>query len=473
MMTTIASAPGKVLLTGGYLVLEQEFSGLVVGTSARFYTVIRPQTDLTAGTITVNSPQFEQALWKYKAIVTQDKLDFDSITESRNKFVETCLKYTLQVILERVNHSLVEQKLSHGIDITIVGDNDFYSQRAQLEAKQLENTADALSSLDPFCKTHATLSTVHKTGLGSSAALTTSLVAALLLHFEVVSKEFMDKEKKLIHNVAQFVHCLAQGKVGSGFDVSSAVWGSHQYKRFHPDILTPIMDENVDQKLLSSSVDADNLNWDNQVVPFQLPPGFDLMLADIDAGSHTPTLVGKVLNWKKTKPEESNLVWNQLGQFNLLVEQHFRELSRLYTKDNTAYNQTIELCSQLKSSDWAQVQGKVAEEMVKLVNDFNMVRSLLQKMTELSQVPVEPQEQTRLLNACTDIAGVAMAGVPGAGGYDAIFCIVLSNHSKQLVRKVWESWKELSVGPLLSHADSNGVTSVSLATVPGLSDILS
>lgn len=78
-MTTIASAPGKVLLTGGYLVLEQQFSGLVVGTSARFYTVIRPQTDLTAGTITVNSPQFEQALWNYKAIVTQHKLQFDSM----------------------------------------------------------------------------------------------------------------------------------------------------------------------------------------------------------------------------------------------------------------------------------------------------------------------------------------------------------------------------------------------------------
>lgn len=28
------------------------------------------------------------------------------------------------------------------------------------------------------------------------------------------------------------------------------------------------------------------------------------MLADIDAGSHTPTLVGKVLAWKKAKPEE-------------------------------------------------------------------------------------------------------------------------------------------------------------------------
>jgi phosphomevalonate kinase len=63
----------------------------------------------------------------------------------------------------------------------------------------------------------------------------------LLLYFQVVQDALDKDEKTLIHNVAQFVHCFAQGKVGSGFDVSSAVWGSHSYKRFNPAILTPIM----------------------------------------------------------------------------------------------------------------------------------------------------------------------------------------------------------------------------------------
>lgn len=78
----IASAPGKVLLAGGYLVLEQAFTGLVVGTTARFYTVIRPQTDAKAGTITVHSPQFESATWKYQANTKTDKLQFDSVYEN-------------------------------------------------------------------------------------------------------------------------------------------------------------------------------------------------------------------------------------------------------------------------------------------------------------------------------------------------------------------------------------------------------
>jgi len=28
------------------------------------------------------------------------------------------------------------------------------------------------------------------------------------------------------------------------------------------------------------------------------------MLADVDAGSHTPSMVGKVLAWRKTNPEK-------------------------------------------------------------------------------------------------------------------------------------------------------------------------
>lgn len=48
--------------------------------------------------------------------------------------------------------------------------------------------------------------------------------------------------RNLAHNLAQFVHCLAQGKVGSGFDVSAAVFGSQLYTRFNPARLQPLME---------------------------------------------------------------------------------------------------------------------------------------------------------------------------------------------------------------------------------------
>lgn len=37
--------------------------------------------------------------------------------------------------------------------------------------------------------------------------------------------------------------------------------------------------------------------------PLQLPPGIRMCLADVDAGSNTPTLVGQVSAFRKNKPE--------------------------------------------------------------------------------------------------------------------------------------------------------------------------
>jgi phosphomevalonate kinase len=58
----VISAPGKVLLAGGYLVLDPTYSGVVVSTSSRFYTVI---SRAKSNCIIVRSPQFINATWSY------------------------------------------------------------------------------------------------------------------------------------------------------------------------------------------------------------------------------------------------------------------------------------------------------------------------------------------------------------------------------------------------------------------------
>ncbi len=63
--TTVISAPGKVLLAGGYLVLDPHYSGIVVSTSSRFYTVIREHPEGLPFQISVRSPQFIEATWSY------------------------------------------------------------------------------------------------------------------------------------------------------------------------------------------------------------------------------------------------------------------------------------------------------------------------------------------------------------------------------------------------------------------------
>lgn len=76
--------------------------------------------------------------------------------------------------------------------------------------------------------------------------MTAAVVAALLNYLGVVHLSLLtdDQEQKgtadldLVHMIAQSAHCIAQGKIGSGFDVSSAVYGSQRYVRFSPEVLS-------------------------------------------------------------------------------------------------------------------------------------------------------------------------------------------------------------------------------------------
>ncbi|KAJ2962146.1 hypothetical protein NQZ79_g2610 [Umbelopsis isabellina] len=480
-MTTVVSAPGKVLVTGGYLVLDPSYHGLVIGTNARFYTIIQPQTDKSQrNCITVESPQFEESSWTYTVNIAESGVTikprpFYSSSINRNKFVETCLRTCLNVLFEKIERSQLEENLGDGLRIVIVGDNDFYSQRLQLQARNLPTTMSALKSLPPFCKTSTTLGDVHKTGLGSSAALITSLVAAMFVHFKAVTSLSNESDKTLVHNTAQQAHCLAQGKVGSGFDVSAAVWGSHRYKRFDPSVLEPVMDESANSKSLFDVVSSNNTNWDNIVTPIQLPPRLRMMLADIDAGSHTPTLVGKVLAWRKQNSSESKTLWDNLHKYNTRVEQNLRDLNASYQSDNDAYNAAIDRLAAKKANEWNTLDNldDVQSKLISLYENFDNVRRLIREMSEKSNVPIEPPEQSRLLDACMDVPGVIMAGVPGAGGYDAIFCIALSEEGSSQVEQVWQSWSEMNVGPLLASEDSNGARVENVDQVRGLKEAIS
>lgn len=92
MSITALSAPGKVLLTGGYLVLDRDYTGTVFALDARIHAIVQqmrktrpsetsgsnglqnlnrplgPAVDETEPEdfIVVRSPQFVDAVWEYK-----------------------------------------------------------------------------------------------------------------------------------------------------------------------------------------------------------------------------------------------------------------------------------------------------------------------------------------------------------------------------------------------------------------------
>ena len=170
------SAPGKILLAGGYLVLERPNVGLVLAADKRFFTTVRPLHGVIQGTILVKSPQFH-AQWEYH--YNADGLCASPANASTNDFVEKTLRVVL-LLLQPPPDTLA-------LEIIIQADNDFYSVLPHLHDSK---SPQAVRQLDRFlkCPTDAHgKAIVHKTGLGSSAALTTSLVGAWLQQHRLYS----------------------------------------------------------------------------------------------------------------------------------------------------------------------------------------------------------------------------------------------------------------------------------------------
>lgn len=61
--------------------------------------------------------------------------------------------------------------------------------------------------------------------------------------------------------------------------------------------------------------------------------------------------------------------------------------------------------------------------------------------------------QTRLLDTTMAMDGVLLAGVPGAGGFDAVFAITMGDSSNNVTK----AWNSLNVLALLVREDPNGV----------------
>ena len=283
--------------------------------------------------------------------------------------------------------------------ITILADRDYYSFDASFNSH---------TSRSRFINFGSTLEQAHKTGLGSSAALVTAFIASVLSHYLPASLFSLNSEsgKARLHNLAQASHCAAQGKVGSGFDVAAAVYGSCVYRRFSPSILEDLREAGSKGFAPSLKAVVEDMSplgkWDTQIdtSSVDIPSGLRIVLCDVDCGSATVGMVQKVLLWRKENPEEAALLWLTLHRGN---EDLRRELKRL---------------TQGHSADYSNLKDIILT-----------IRSLIREMSLKAKVPIEPKVQTDLLDSCSQLAGVVGGVVPGAGGYDALVLLVEDKES--------------------------------------------
>ena len=208
-----------------------------------------------------------------------------------------------------------------------------------------------------------------------------------------------------LHNLAQAAHCAAQGKVGSGFDVAAAVYGSCLYKRFSPAILESVGDVGTpgfEERLFAVVEDADQEHpWDTECVDFgmQLPRGMQMVLCDVECGSQTPSMVKKVLQWRSENQKEADILWASLQNNNERLRQELKRLAQ-HPDANT-------------DGEFSDVRTLIGR-----------TRHLIRTMTRRTGVPIEPSVQTELLDNLSEIDGVIGGVVPGAGGYDAIVLLI-------------------------------------------------
>jgi phosphomevalonate kinase len=278
-----------------------------------------------------------------------------------------------------------------------------------------------------FAKFPTTLKGANKTGLGSSAALVTALTAALLTHyldFDITAAE----GKRTLHNLAQAAHCAAQGKVGSGFDIAAAVYGSCLYRRFSPSILKNIPEAGAPGFAPALTKLITETPWDTDILKegVRVPPGVALRMCDVDCGSQTVSMVKKVLQWREANPAESKALWDELQSRN------------------------VKLGTILSEGKLDEIRPAVAD-----------IRELIRAMGTQSGVPIEPESQTSLLDALMEVEGVYNGVVPGAGGYDAVALLMnddeaTENRVKEFLAK-WSKEKGGQVRLLDVKGEMEGV----------------
>ena len=188
-----------------------------------------------------------------------------------------------------------------------------------------------------------------------------------------------------------------------------------------------------------------------------------MVLFDINIGSSTPSFVKSVLSWKLTFPQEAQIMWKSLNGMNKRLLQQFSLINKYYLRHPQQYSTVVEAFGVTAPSVWNEIKSKVIKEHSDLVDafltirkTFQALRKYLKELGELSGVEIEPDTMTDVLNEISDCCGVISCGIPGAGGYDAVYCLVTATNfttlqavTKQILNVLTSKCKTLNIQPLM------------------------
>ncbi len=231
-----------------------------------------------------------------------------------------------------------------------------------------------------------------KSGIGSSAAATVSMCAALLKFAGAAT------DKRTIELVSQRAHFLAQGAVGSGFDVATAVYGTIIYRRFSPE------------RVSGGMWGLKKAGLDSHIEYAELPKGWRLVLGFSGKSASTVSLVGKMDEYKRANPGDYSAAMGRICAANAVA---MRALKRLA----------------LDASD-SGAEGELALSIGK-------ARELLIGLGGKAGISMEPEPAGRMLKLAMD-AGAVFSKLPGAGGGDCALAVCRDVGAARDVLRAWQ-----------------------------------
>lgn len=409
------AAPGKILVVGGYAILFDPIQrGFAVASQARIYSKCEIEFESiseddnlspleTIGFLVHIIPeQFKKDSSTYQVtyslsdgVVKVELLPNGDDNQKINPQLRSAIASAISFCFG--SHSHMNSIKIGSITIRVLAHNDFYSQSSHIIAKRVpqrkQSVVAALNdiltnkntfeSLDGDNENSSVLD-IPKTGLGSSSAVSTSVISSILYAWYKMMKSINKSKfnlsdgqlfKIIVHRLSSISHFLAQGKLGSGFDVSVAVYGTQIFspiknsellkEKINSIIKLDIADTKNDTKNKIVNVDSIKLfklvyedllelnqtNVNNVKVSsvFDIkvetstffnrgfPPGIKLILFDVSVGSSTPHMVKNVLEvLQKIK-----------GKTNIDVEGINKEILNVWLDLTSANEDTIYYLSKI------------------------------------------------------------------------------------------------------------------------------
>ncbi|HUB92436.1 MAG TPA: hypothetical protein VL945_00585 [Candidatus Saccharimonadales bacterium] len=366
-MEASASAPGKILWIGGYSVLERPNISYVTAVKSYVTVNARPSGE---NSLELDAPQLGMRA-KGSVDLSTGKVAADAPKEL------VLLKTSVEVALRYASATGAKVQ---GLSIRTNNDPQFSYSIAGGK--------------------------VVKSGLGSSAALTVAAIASALKALEVKAN------RNQIHKLAQTAHSIATGKVGSGFDIAAASYGSIIYTRYSPEIVKNLPPDYSNKELLGLV----KKRWDYTAEKFPLPKEFRLTFANFVGESMITTAsVGSVSEFKKGSPEAYNEIVGRLNQANVEAVEALRRIGN----------------------------GE-QDAMEAFKGAFDRGRALSKELGSMSRVGIEPDDCTSLIEESKS-NGAFVAKLPGAGGKDSIAALSASREEQTRLRRFWRKRKELGI----------------------------